>query len=170
MTDPFDVLRIADTPLDPRPAFAADLRRQLTTDLETTNLETTNLETTMTSIETATATATQTVTAYLSVRNAAGALAFYAEAFGAVEHSRLVGDDGRIGHAEVTIGSSKMMLADEYPEIDIVGPRDARWADVLVHHRGPRRRCRLRTCGCRGRHDRSTGCRPVPRQSHGKCA
>jgi uncharacterized glyoxalase superfamily protein PhnB len=67
-------------------------------------------------------TQTQTVTAYISVRNAAAALAFYAEAFGAVELSRLVGDDGRIGHAEITIGSSKLMLADEYPEVDSVGP------------------------------------------------
>ena len=70
-----------------------------------------------------TETTTQTVTAYLSVRDAASALAFYAEAFGAVEQSRLVGDDGRIGHAELTIGSSTLMLADEYPEADIVGPQ-----------------------------------------------
>ena len=76
-----------------------------------------------TAAPTSTSTSTQTVTAYLSVRNAAGALAFYAEAFGAIEQSRLVGDDGRIGHAEITIGSSKLMLADEYPEADIVGPQ-----------------------------------------------
>ena len=64
----------------------------------------------------------QTITAYISVRNAAAAIAFYVEAFDAVEVNRLVGDDGRIGHAEITIGSSKLMLADEYPEIDSVGP------------------------------------------------
>ncbi len=77
----------------------------------------------MTATETTTTTATQTITAYLSVRNAAEALAFYAEAFGAVEQSRLIGDDGRIGHSEIIIGSSKLMLADEYPEADIVGPQ-----------------------------------------------
>lgn len=111
MTDPFDALRIADTPLDPRPDFAAELRRLLAVNLETT------MTTTQTEITT-----TQTITAYLSVRNAAAALAFYADAFGAVEQSRLIGDDGRIGHAEIMIGSSKLMLADEYPEADIVGP------------------------------------------------
>jgi uncharacterized glyoxalase superfamily protein PhnB len=118
MTDPFDVLRIADAALDPRHEFATELRRTLATALENT----------MTDTDTPTATTnpahtqTQTITAYISVRNAAAALAFYVEAFDAVEVSRLVGDDGRIGHAEITIGSSKLMLADEYPEIDSVGP------------------------------------------------
>jgi uncharacterized glyoxalase superfamily protein PhnB len=64
----------------------------------------------------------QTITAYISVRNATAAIAFYVEAFGAVEVSRLVSDDGRIGHAEIMIGNSKLMLADEYPEIDSLGP------------------------------------------------
>jgi uncharacterized glyoxalase superfamily protein PhnB len=118
MTDPFDVLRIADTPLDPRPDFAAELRRTLTANLED---QMTNTMTTPTTVGDD-GTGVQTITAYISVRNAAAALAFYAEAFGAVEVTRLVGDDGRIGHAEITIGSSKLMLADEYPEADIVGP------------------------------------------------
>jgi uncharacterized glyoxalase superfamily protein PhnB len=118
MTDPFDALRITDTPLDPRAEFAADLRRVLTDTLTNTQ------ENTMTDTETRdhTPVQTQTVTAYISVRNAAAALAFYVEAFDAVEISRLVGDDGRVGHAEITIGSSRLMLADEYPEIDSVGP------------------------------------------------
>jgi uncharacterized glyoxalase superfamily protein PhnB len=113
MTDPFDILRIADIPVDPRPDFATNLRQTLTTELEHS----------MTDTATTTTTATQTVTAYLSVRNAAEALAFYAQAFGAIEMSRLIGDDGRIGHSEIIIGSSKLMLADEYPEADIVGPQ-----------------------------------------------
>ena len=120
MTDPFDALRIADEPLDPRPAFAAELRRVLTVTLHNT------LENAMTQTETAPAPTpsapSQTITAYISVRNAAAALAFYVEAFGAVEISRLVGDDGRVGHSEIEIGSSKLMIADEYPEIDSVGP------------------------------------------------
>ena len=80
----------------------------------------------MTDIATGTApttqTITQTITPYISVRNAAAALAFYVEAFEATELTRLVSDDGRIGHAELMIGTSKLMLADEYPEIDSVGP------------------------------------------------
>jgi len=63
-----------------------------------------------------------TVTPYLSIRNAAAAIDFYRDVFGAVEDHRLLGDDGRIGHAEITIGTSRLMLADEYPEVDSLGP------------------------------------------------
>ncbi len=120
MTDPFDALRITDEPLDPRPAFAAELRRVLTTTLENAMTQTeTEIAPTLTPTPAA---PSQTITAYISVRNAAAALAFYVEAFGAVEVSRLVGDDGRVGHSEIEIGSSRLMIADEYPEIDSVGP------------------------------------------------
>jgi uncharacterized glyoxalase superfamily protein PhnB/predicted enzyme related to lactoylglutathione lyase len=118
MTDPFDALRVTELPLDPRPEFAAELRHTLITTLEDAMQTATQTATQSTPV----APATQTITAYISVRNAAAALAFYVEAFDAVELSRMVGDDGRIGHAEITIGSSKLMLADEYPEIDSVGP------------------------------------------------
>jgi uncharacterized glyoxalase superfamily protein PhnB len=118
MTDPFDALRIHDTPLDPRPEFATELRRTLATALENMMTDTATDTPTPTHAQPP----VQTVTAYISVRNAAAALAFYVEAFDAVEISRLVSDDGRIGHAEITIGSSRLMLADEYPEIDSVGP------------------------------------------------
>jgi len=118
MTDPFDALRIADAPLDPRPDFAAELRRTITTTLESTMIVT-DTEVTHVAVPEP---QPQSITAYISVRNATAAIAFYIEAFGAVELSRLVGDDGRIGHAEITIGNSKMMLADEYPEIDSLGP------------------------------------------------
>lgn len=125
MTDPFDVLRIADAPIAPRQEFATDLRRTLATTLETTTLETAMTDTrtdARTHEHDQPHTHAQTITAYISLRNAAAALAFYVEAFDAVEVSRLVSDDGRIGHAEITIGNSRLMLADEYPEIDSVGP------------------------------------------------
>jgi len=120
MTDPFDTLRIPDAPLDPRPDFAAELRRTITTTLETT-MTVTEVSAEATQVDVVQPQA-QSITAYISVRNAAAAIAFYVEAFGAVEVSRLVADDGRIGHAEITIGNSKLMLADEYPEIDSLGP------------------------------------------------
>ena len=122
MTDPFDALRIADTPLHPRPDFAAQLRRTITTTLENT-MTVTDTDVNVEVARVADAdTQNQTITAYISVRNATAAIAFYVEAFGAVEVSRLVSDDGRIGHAEILIGNSKLMLADEYPEIDCLGP------------------------------------------------
>lgn len=64
-----------------------------------------------------------TVTPYLIVRDARGALAFYAAAFGAVEVFRLVDPgDARIGHAEFEIGTTRLMLADEYPDFGAVSP------------------------------------------------
>jgi len=61
------------------------------------------------------------VTPYLIVDDAAAAIAFYREAFGATEVLRLP-MGGKIGHAEVKIGDSHVMLSDEWPDMDMVGP------------------------------------------------
>ena len=63
------------------------------------------------------------VTAYLVVDGAAKALDFYARVFGAAERMRMPGPDGKVGHAEISIGDSVMMLADEHPEMGARGPR-----------------------------------------------
>jgi len=63
------------------------------------------------------------VTPYLYIRGASAAIDFYKRAFGAVEVMRLSGPDGRIGHAELRIGNSMVMLADEHPEMKVVGPQ-----------------------------------------------
>ncbi len=63
------------------------------------------------------------VTPYLAVKGAAEAIEFYKKAFGAVELMRFAGPDGRVGHAEVKIGDSAVMLADEHPEMDHLGPK-----------------------------------------------
>jgi PhnB protein len=63
------------------------------------------------------------VTPYLVMKQAAQALAYYDHAFGAIETLRLTAPDGRIGHAEVRIGDSMVMLADEHPELGHVGPQ-----------------------------------------------
>lgn len=52
------------------------------------------------------------ITPYLGIKDAAKAIEFYKQAFGAVEMFRLEGPDGRIGHAELKIGDSSLMLAD----------------------------------------------------------
>ena len=57
------------------------------------------------------------VTPYLSIKGAAAALEFYKRAFGAEEIYRLAMPDGRIGHAEIQIGNSRIMMADEMPEM-----------------------------------------------------
>ncbi len=55
------------------------------------------------------------VTPYLTVHDAAGAIDFYKRAFGAVELMRMDGPDGKIGHAEIKIGDSHVMIGDENP-------------------------------------------------------
>jgi PhnB protein len=62
------------------------------------------------------------VTPYLIVRGAARALEFYKRAFGALELLRLDGPGGKLGHAEIRIGDSPVMLADEFPEMGSRGP------------------------------------------------
>ncbi len=64
----------------------------------------------------------RTATPYLVVADAARALGFYRDAFGAVETMRLAYPDGRVGHAEIRIGDAAIMLADEHPEFDCLGP------------------------------------------------
>ena len=65
----------------------------------------------------------QTVTPYLIAKNASEAISFYQQAFGAVELSRMTSDDGRVGFAELQIGTARLMISDEYPEIDVLGPQ-----------------------------------------------
>lgn len=58
----------------------------------------------------------QTLTAHLVADDAAAAIAFYERAFGAREIYRLVEPGGKIGHAELLVGSSRLMICDEYPD------------------------------------------------------
>jgi PhnB protein len=59
---------------------------------------------------------------YLHIRGAAAALDFYKQAFAATERMRMQQPDGRIGHAEIQIGDSIVMLADENPATGIYSP------------------------------------------------
>jgi PhnB protein len=64
-----------------------------------------------------------TVTPYLIVRDAAGAIAFYQKAFGARELMRMADpSSGKVGHAEIQIGDSPIMLADEHPDMGYRSP------------------------------------------------
>jgi hypothetical protein len=64
-----------------------------------------------------------TATPYLIIRDAAGALEFYKKAFGATELYRMAGPGGKVMHAEIQIGDSRLMLADEFPEMGYRGPQ-----------------------------------------------
>jgi PhnB protein len=63
-----------------------------------------------------------TVTPYLSIKGAASALEFYKKAFGATELFRMDWN-GKLGHAEMQIGNSRVMMADEFPEMGVRGPQ-----------------------------------------------
>jgi len=63
-----------------------------------------------------------TATPYLIVDDAARAIEFYKKAFGAAEKVRIAAPGGRVGHAEIQIGDSPIMLADEHPEIGALSP------------------------------------------------
>lgn len=70
---------------------------------------------------------------YLRVRDAAKAIDFYQRAFGAQELFRLTEPGGRIGHAEVKIGATTLMLSEEYPEMGIVGPQALGGTTFSIH-------------------------------------
>lgn len=72
------------------------------------------------------------VTPYLIVDGAAEALEFYKKAFGATEIMRMPMGD-KIGHAEMQIGNSRIMLADEHPDMGFVGPKTIGGSPVMIH-------------------------------------
>jgi uncharacterized glyoxalase superfamily protein PhnB len=70
---------------------------------------------------------------YLRVKRAADAIDFYKKAFGAEELFRLTEPGGRIGHAEIRIGGTVLMLSEEYPEYGIVGPESLGGTTFAIH-------------------------------------
>ncbi|MFN3217633.1 MAG: VOC family protein [Acidimicrobiales bacterium] len=143
MADPFESLGGRDLPVAPDPAFATRLRRQMASLLATDDIPTSRRTTmpTTTASETTTARAdaptgaatTATVRPYLTVHDGAGALAFYAEAFGAVEVMRIAMEGGALGHAEFRIGGAPFYLSDEFPEMGVTSPRTLGGTTVAVH-------------------------------------
>lgn len=65
----------------------------------------------------------QRITPYLIIRGAERAIEFYKSVFGAAELMRLPAFEGKIGHAELRIGDSVVMLADEFPEMGALSPQ-----------------------------------------------
>lgn len=118
---PFTALRMPVVPVEARPAFASVLRRRLEEELMSPNPTT------------AAAGSAVALQVYLTVDGAAEAIDFYRRAFGAVERMRMVDDSGRVGHADLAIGPITVMLADEHPEMNVLGPRTLGGSPVLLY-------------------------------------
>jgi PhnB protein len=70
---------------------------------------------------------------YLIVDGAGAAIDFYSSVLGATERLRMPGPDGRIGHAELQLGDSVIMLADENADMGVLGPRAVGGTPVTLH-------------------------------------
>ena len=104
------------------------------------------------------------VTPYLAIEGAAEAIDFYKRAFGATERMRLIAPDGRVGHAEIVIGDSALMLADPPPCQPLPQPAfDRRFVGRPACLPRRCRRC-LRAGGRRRREGRAAGGKPVLRR------
>jgi len=75
----------------------------------------------------------RTVTPHLTVSDAAAAIEFYEEAFGAEEIARMGGPDDKVMHAEIRIGDSVVMLNDEFPDFGGHGPKALGGTPVAIH-------------------------------------
>ena len=73
----------------------------------------------------------QAIMPYLRVRDAANAIKFYKKVFGAEERYRLK-MAGKVGHAELDVGGSVIMLSDEFPEVRAVGPKALKGTSVML--------------------------------------
>jgi len=72
------------------------------------------------------------VTPYLCVDGADAAIAFYTKVLGATEKVRMGAPQGKIGHAELELGDSIVMLADEHPEMGFLGPKSVGGTPVTI--------------------------------------
>ncbi len=73
------------------------------------------------------------VTPYLIVDDANAAIDFYISVLGAQERMRMPGPDDKVGHAELSIGDSMIMLADEFPDMGARGPKSIGGSPVTIH-------------------------------------
>lgn len=74
-----------------------------------------------------------TITPFMTVRDAARAIEFYKQAFGAKEKGAMKGPDGKVMHAELVIGDSIIMLADEFPEFGSLSPQSTGGSGTGLH-------------------------------------
>ena len=140
MTDPLDQLRLPDEPVQPDRRFVIGLRAGIVAALDVldaASVPTVTLPERSTTVSDTTITTTPAVTAavtpYICVNDGVAALRWYADVLGAVELVRYTADDGRIGHAEMSIGGATFMLSDEYPDFGVLSPTTLGGAGFSMH-------------------------------------
>src|ERR1041384_1287825 len=106
----------------PRETFKAELQQQLTRS-DSMSSSTPQPETNP----------VRSMSLYICVANASAAIDFYREAFGAKENWRLTEPGGKIGHAEIQIGNTSLMLSDEYPDYNTLSPETIGGSPVKIH-------------------------------------
>lgn len=74
-----------------------------------------------------------TVTPYLACGDGGAAIEFYKKAFGALEKVRMPGPDGKVAHAEIAIGDSRIMLTGEYAAMGFLSPASRGGTTVHIH-------------------------------------
>jgi PhnB protein len=74
-----------------------------------------------------------TLTPYLFIKGASEAIEFYKNAFGAIELGRMSQPDGKVAHAEIQIGDSRVMLSDEQPPMGALAPLTVGGSPVMLH-------------------------------------
>ena len=124
MSDPLDALRLPGTPIAPDPGFAAELRRRVATALTEGIDEGGAMASPDTDLDAAVPAvgSRPRISAYLAVADARRAVQWYVDVFDARPGEVVEMPDGRLGHAEVVIGDSQLMMADEFPEMNLLGP------------------------------------------------
>ncbi len=141
MTDPLNVLRTPDGPVDPDPAFALRLRARLERALDlprgvavsTATVQSDLAADVQADVDASAAATLGAAIPYLAVADGRAAIDWYVEVFGAVlEGDPIVMPDGRIGHAELSLAGGKLYLADEFPDIGVVAPQPDAAAVSLV--------------------------------------
>lgn len=145
MPDPFEALRSPIEPVAPNPEFSSRLRARLeraftlpkgvtVSDLEVIDQEVSSGTTPQEVEEVRRAVGHATISPYIAIAGASEAIAWYGSAFGARLRSEpIMMGDGRVGHAEIEIGGSLVMLADEFPEIGFTAPTSDHKSGVTLH-------------------------------------
>jgi len=133
LTAPVVTVQAADPELMPLLNVAAQLRGLPREDFKTRLKSDLERRASMATVAEPVAAVPQAAAPYMTLKNAAHAIEFYKKAFGAIETFRLVEPSGKIGHAQIAIGNSTIMLADEYPDYDAFSPSTLGGSPVKMH-------------------------------------